>query len=151
ASIRVGINGVVRRTTILDATSGSGSDLGPSRGIAGTIGLTVEDCTVFSRGSIGIDAYGSACIRKSIIKMAYAGNTAVIADYDSFIADNSINANGGTGIALGSAVTATVVRNQIIDATTAISGTFLSSNIIGPVAGPGNPTASTNPHANFIN
>ncbi|MBX3380370.1 MAG: right-handed parallel beta-helix repeat-containing protein [Phycisphaeraceae bacterium] len=149
-AVYVGVGSTVRNTSILDGVS-AGS-VGPDRAIWTASGVTIEDCTIFSRGTSGIRVNDFAVIRRNRVTMQNSGATGIYCfTGDCLISDNSVSAPSGTAVFLNAGTGSTVIRNHLINATTAISGTNLPSNIIGPTASNGNPTANTNPHANFVN
>ncbi len=146
-SLYVGSGSTIRNTLVFDSGS-----TGADRAILTGAGATIEGCTVYSRGSMGIRVFDTAVLRNNRVTMLSAAAVGIYASGgDCFIADNSVSAPSGSGIALNTGTGSTVVRNHLINATTPITGSNLSGNIIGPTASNGNPTASTNPHANFVN
>lgn len=149
--IYVGQASSIRNCQVLDSLYVGAA--APATGISASGNSTIDGCTVYSRGSVGVRLSGQGTtLRNSRVTMGAAGQTAVaLSNGDSFIADNQITAPTGIAVQLNSATGNTVIRNHLANATTAIAGSAVSSNIIGPTASNGNPTANTNPHANFVN
>lgn len=150
AGIWVTEDSTVRECQVLDSrVAGS---VGPHYGIIVGSNSVVDGCSVTSKGTFGVACNGlEIMVRDTNVRMLNSGMTGVNCLGSSFIADNRLSAVGGIAIQLGTSSGNTVIRNHFTDATTPIAGTSLTNNIIGPTAGNGNPTASTSPHANFIN
>lgn len=141
---------VVRECEVTDSRS-TGS-VGPQTAISAGSDSIVENCKVSSRGTVGIAINGArVTVRNSRVYMLTSGSTGIKSLLGGdYIADNQISAVGGTGIRLDTSGSV-VIRNYIKNATTPIGGPSLANCIIGPTASNGNPTASTSPHANFVN
>lgn len=150
AGIWVGQDSAVRECQVIDPrVAGS---VGPSRGINVGSNSVVDGCTVTSRGATGVFCNGvEVTLRNNNVRMLNSGMAGMTSQGSAFIADNKLTAPGGVAIQLNASQGNTIIRNHISATTTPIAGTSLTNNIIGPVAGNGNPTANTNPHANFIN
>lgn len=148
-ALRVDSFSTVRNTLIADSVAE-----GPDRALfADGTGCVVEHCTIQSSGLTGISIGGRGAARDNSVTMRNSGAAGIVAvSGGAFVADNLVSMTGispTTGVSLFSAQH-TVVRNVIRGASTPIAGATALS-LIGPAASNGNPTASTNPHANFIN
>ncbi len=151
-SVIVGQASSLRNCQVLDFPSPAGS-LAPGVAIYAAADSQIDGCTVYSKGTVGIRlGGGSTTVRNTRINVFSNGSAGIEAvTGDNFIADNHITTLGGGGVQLNATTGSTVIRNHLLNGVFAVTGTALSSNIIGPAAGNGNPTANTNPHANFVN
>lgn len=150
AALRVGENSVVRNTSVLDANSqGTGAAI-----FADGFRCLVENCRVVAF-NVGIQVDSQSVVRGNDVLTRATSSAAILTTSGSLgvtIADNRVRKqSGGPGVDLGGMGPHVVVRNFISGAGTAITGATVAGNIIGPLATAGNPTASTNPHANYVN